>query len=68
MCECCEHHKPILENENSVLFICDGCLILQDKTKPSFASGEIKQLVATICYESKWIKVKSCPVCGKELK
>lgn len=67
MCEYCENFKPLLENENSVVFIASGRLILQDKTKPKFKSFTINKESdqEVVCYDSKWITMKSCPMCGK---
>lgn len=57
MCQYCQNFKPIMENENSILFIVAGRLILQDKTKPK-GNGN---------YESTWFKIKYCPVCERVL-
>lgn len=73
MCEYCEHFQPILENENSLVFMVGNRLILQDKTSPKLAPsffGTTNEAATDVFYESTWKCMKEttrCPFCGKEL-
>lgn len=41
MCKYCEHYTPLLENENSRVFMVGNRLVLQDKTKPIMPPSDI---------------------------